>query len=85
VELNIMAAFIGCLGARVRAIYALTFAANRGQPGVTADDLPANVVEAQLASALAAAHAEYVFDDVRRGLAGADSFLALPVVFLQPG
>jgi len=85
VELNTMAASFGCLGARVRAIHALTIAAGLGPPGVTADDLPANDVEAQLASALAAGHAAYVSDDERRGLAGADALPALPVVVVQPG
>jgi len=49
VEINTMAASFGCLGARVRSIRALTMAAGLGPPGVTADDSPANDVEAQLA------------------------------------
>jgi len=85
VELNTMAASFGCLGARVRCIRALTIAAGLGPLGVTADDLPANNVEAQLASALAAGHAAYVSEDERRGLADADALPVLPVVVVQPG
>lgn len=83
VELNTMAASFGCLGARVRDVHALTVAAGLGPPGVTADDLPPNDVEARLAAGLAAGHAAYIADDAARGVDG--GLPALPVVVVQPG